>query len=195
MLCQVMRKRANIMRGRNIVIVVISLLLLLTIYTFFDNRDMTTDINKYEKYLGSNGKYKENYGTYNDIFPDQIPPNAEVQDFRYIYYNPWDACYLGYLVYTCDSDTLEKECERLSKIASSEDKYVYGATDFPYELCAVYAHDYYGYIYAMVDREHSKLIYVELQFANGFTDIEYKKYIDEKYLPIGFEMSRDLFLN
>lgn len=169
-----------------ITISLVGLLIAFVVYVVLDTREKVTDIDKYEKYLGIEGKYKENYGTYNDIFPDQIPRSAEIEDFCYFYYDPWDPCYLGYLVYTCDSETFEREYERLLSISSSENKYIYGATAFPYELCAVYADEYYGYIYAMADRENLRLIYVELQFANHYTDIDYKKYIDEKYLPIGF---------
>lgn len=169
-----------------IFLLIIALIAVFIAYCIADSREKVTDIKKYEKYLGENGKYKENYGTYNDIFPDKIPDNAEIEDFYYYYYNPWDACYLGYLVYTCPDTEYETEYQRLKAISSSEDIYIYGATEFPYELCAVYADPYYGYIYALADRENNRLIYVELQFANGFTDIDYKKYIDAKYLPIGF---------
>ena len=164
-----------------------SMLIFFVLYIILDTREKVTDITKYEKYLGADGKYKENYGTYNDIFPDKIPEGVQVEDFCYYYYDPWDACYLGYLVYTCDKENFEEEYERLHSISSSENKYIYGATEFPYELCAVYAHDYFGYIYALADKENGRLIYVELQFANGFTDIDYKEYIDERYLPVGFD--------
>lgn len=155
-------------------------------YCYLDSREMITNVNSYEKVLGVDGKYKENHETYNDIFPDAIPEGANVEEFRYFYYNPWDACYLGYLVYTCDEATYAAEHERLLAIKSSEEKYIYGATEFPYELCAVYAGDY-GYIYALADEENKRLVYVELQFCNGFTDIDYEKYIDAKYLPVGFD--------
>lgn len=166
---------------------IVALVVLFIVYVYCDTREKITDINKYEEYLGNNGKYKENYGTYNDIFPDEISENAQVEDFCYYYYNPWDACYLGYLVYTCDAKSFEKEYARLRDIPSSENKYIYGTTAFPYELCAVYADEYYGYIYALADRASNKFIYVELQFANGFTDIKYKEYIAAEYLPIGFQ--------
>lgn len=170
----------------SVILLVIALIAVFIAYLIADSREKVTDITKYEKYLGVEGKYKENYGTYNDIFPDKIPENAEVEDFCYYYYNPWDACYLGYLVYTCPVNEYEAEYQRLKAISSSEDIYIYGATEFPYELCAVYADSYYGYIYALADKENCRMIYVELQFANGFTDIDYTKYIDAKYLPTGF---------
>ena len=93
----------------------------------------------------------------------------------------------GFIYKGYEPQEFEQEYKRLTELPSSENPYVYGATEFPYELCAVYADDYFGYIYAMADRSENRLIYVELQFANGFTDIAYKKYMDEKYLPIGFD--------
>lgn len=122
-----------------LIIVVIAMLILSTIFLRNkDSKNLTTDIKKYEEYIGENGKYKEVNQVYNDIFPDTIPDTARIEDFCYYYYNPWDPCYLGYLVYTCDEKEYQMEYERLKKIQSSEDKYVYGAKEFPYKLCAVY---------------------------------------------------------
>lgn len=174
-------------KALGLLVVLITLVVTWGVYRYNGNREMITDINEYEKYLGAEGKYKENYGTYNDIFPNAIPDSAQVEDFRYYYYNPWAPCYMGYLVYTCDNDAYCVEKERLLNIESSEEKYVYGAEEFPYELCAVYADDYYGYIYALADEENNRLIYVELQFADNFTDINYDKYIAGGHLPVGFD--------
>ena len=60
-----------------------------------------------------------------------------------------------------------------------EDYFIYGATEFPYPLLAVYANDYNGYIYAMGDEAQRKIIYVELTFCYYFTDIDYEKVIPE----------------
>lgn len=179
-----MNKIIKIVLG--ILMIVIVVIVILLLWNIMDNTEKVTDIAQYEKYLGSNGKYKEHYNTYNDIFPDVIPENAEVKDFIYYYYNPWDACYMGYLVYSCDVDTYTTEYERLKELSSSEKIYIYGATEFPYELCAVYADDYYGYIYALADETKHQFIYVELQFCNGFSDIDYEEYIPQGYLPKGF---------
>lgn len=179
-----MNKKTKITLG--IIIVVIVAIVILLLWDIVESTKKVTDIGQYEKYLGPEGKYKEHFNTYNDIFPDAIPENAEVKDFIYYYYNPWDACYMGYLVYSCDADTYTAEYERLKALASSEDIYIYGATEFPYELCAVYADDYYGYIYALADEANHQFIYVELQFCNGFTDIDYENYIPKEHLPQGF---------
>lgn len=155
-----------------------------------ENNIKITDVSKYEEILGKEGKFKKNFSYKNVIFPDEIPESAEVEKFYYRYYNPWDPCYLGYLVYSCDEEEYQKEYERLKQIESSKEPYIYGATSFPYELCAVHTDSYYGYVYALADEENQRFIYVELQFCNGFTDIDYEKIIDEKYLPEGFDATQ-----
>lgn len=155
----------------------------------YENYDRTEDIRKYGQYLGKDGKYKNNYGLYNDIFPDAIDENScKVEDFCYYYFNPWDACYLGYLVYTCDETYFEVEYSRLKQLDSSQEPYPYGIQSFPYELCAFYTNQNFGFIYALADKEQKRFIYVEQQFCNGFTDIDYEKIIDAKYLPEGMDI-------
>ncbi len=143
------------------------------------------DIGQYETLLGKDGKYKHNYIGYNDIFPNKLPDSAEVEEFYYEYYNPWDANYLGYLVYQCEDEDYTEEYSRLKKLDRSENYNDYGEIVFPYELCAVYA-DHYGIIYGLADKENNRFIYMELEFCNYFTDIDYEEIVDEKYLPEGF---------
>lgn len=109
-----------------------------------------------------------------------------MEDFYYEYYNPWDPCYLSYLVYSCDEKDYKAETERLKQLLPSKDYLIYGATDFPYPLLAVNASDL-GYIYALADEARQEIIYVELTFYNHYTDIDYEKVIPEKYLPRGFD--------
>lgn len=185
--------KADIKLGLKIVGLVIGVFFLLILgfigFWMYDSRDRTEDIGKYQEYIGKGGKYKENFELYNDIFPDSIDKNVcEVEDFCYYYYNPWDPCYLGYLVYTCDEEFFEKEYQRLKELDSAEEPYPYGIKNFPYELCAVYTNRDYGFVYALADREQKKFAYVELQFCNGFTDIKYEKIIDAQYLPEGMDI-------
>jgi hypothetical protein len=143
-------------------------------------RDKTTNIRNYTKYFGNEGSHS------NDIFPKSIPDSAKVEDFCYYYYNPFDPNFVSYLAYICSDKDFTKETERLSKLNSSEDYLIYGATGFNYPVSAVYA-DESGYIYALADKENNRLIYVEINFCNYLTDIDYEKIIDEKYLPINFD--------
>lgn len=147
---------------------------------------VVTDVKEYEACLGPEGKYKSNYLGRNAIFPDYLPASADTEAFYYAYYHPFDANYLGYLVYVCNDLDFQCECERLRGLKQSAEPFVYGATGFPYELCAALSDPYYGTIYALADAEHNRLIYVELTFCNCFTDIDYESVIDAKYLPYGF---------
>lgn len=140
----------------------------------------TTNSSDYSKYLGQNGTHK------NEFFPGSIPSSAKVEHFCYYYYNPFDRNYVSYLVYSCNDEDYKKEIDRLSKINSSKDYLIYGATGFNYPVCAVNADSYNGYIYALADEANKRLIYVEIYFCNYFSDINYEEIIDKKYLPVGF---------
>lgn len=150
-----------------------------------------TDTRRYSEILGENGTYKSNLIGVNNIFPNEIPESALIEDFRYEYYNPFDPNYCGVLVYICNKEDYKTEYARLKSLKSSENYNTYGITGFPYELCAVMTDDYSGIIYALTDKESRKFIYVDIEFCNYFTDIDYKKVIDEKYLPYGFDAEED----
>ncbi|MCY6483957.1 hypothetical protein OW763_06290 [Clostridium aestuarii] len=148
--------------------------------------DKTTDISNYSKYFGNQG------GHSNDIFPKSIPDSAEIEDFCYYYYNPFDPNFVSYLVYNCNDEDFIEETERLSKLNSSRDYLIYGATGFNYPVSAVYADSYSGYIYALADKENNRLIYVEITLCNHFSDIDYEKIIDKEHLPINFDAKFDV---
>lgn len=177
--------------GIIILLLVIGIIITMVVGIIPHGKTYDGDIDRYEALLGVDGEYKSNYLGYNDIFPDEIPDSAMVEEFYYKYYNKWDACYLGYLVYTCDEADYTEEYNRLAAIDSDEEYQVYGITGFPYELCAIYADDYYGVIYAMADEENQRFIYVSLEFCNYFTDIRYKQIISQEYLPYGFDAYPD----
>lgn len=99
--------------------------------------------------------------------------------------------YTGRKNYTFSEEDYETEYARLKSLKSSENYNTYGITGFPYELCAAMTDDYSGIIYALTDKESRKFIYVDIEFCNFFTDIDYKKVIDEKYLPYGFDAEED----
>lgn len=144
------------------------------------DKDKTTNISDYSKYLGQDGKHS------NYIFPYSIPNSAKIENFCYYYYNPFDPNYVSYLVYSCNDEDYMKEIERLSKLPSSKNYLIFGATGFNYPVCAVSANSHDGYIYALTDKQNNKLIYVEIKFCNYFSDINYEDIVDKKYLPIDF---------
>ena len=126
-----------------------------------------------------------------DIFPKYITDNMNVLDYKMVYYNPWDAQYLSYMVVDYKKEDYEKEVDRLKEYNSTSYIGYYGVTGFSkYKLLAMEADSYYGFIYAITDG-NSKIIYVELIFCNYFYDLEYKKYINTDYLPDGFDATID----
>lgn len=156
--------------------------------------EVNTDIDKYQDYLGENAleEYKHKWGMDESIFPNKITDDMDVKDYKMVYYNPWDAQYLSYLVVDYDEMGLSQEVERLKEYASTEYLGYYGVTGFAreYELLAMYADSYQGFVYALSDREDT-VIYVELIFCNYFFDLEYEEYIEDSYLPIGFDATSD----
>ncbi len=166
-------------------IIAIIITLFMALFMSWTEKYKTTNISDYSKYLGQDGEHN------NSIFPYNIPSSAKIQDFCYYYYNPFDPNYVSYLVYSCDDVDYAKETERLSKLESSKDYLIYSATGFKYPVCAVYADSYNGYIYALADKENNRLIYVEINFCNYFSDIDYEEIIDKQYLPIDFNAKPD----
>lgn len=146
----------------------------------FTEKDKTMDISDYSEYLGNEGKHR------NEIFPQSIPSSANIEDFCYYYYNPWDPNYVVYLIYSCNAEDYKKETERLENLNSSVDYLIYDATGFDYPVCSVLANRDSGYVYALADKENRRLIYVEITFCNYFSDINYEDIIDKEYLPKNF---------
>ncbi len=152
--------------------------------------DKVTDIAHYSEYLGSKGKHSEEYLIKNDIFPDSIPESARVESFSYYYSELWDPNCVAYLVYTCNEAEYAAEVKRLSGLNSNRDYLIYGAKGFNYPVCAIYTAKSYGYVYALADEKNNRLIYVEITYCNFFSDIDYEKIIDKKYLPIDFDAKK-----
>lgn len=146
------------------------------------------NVEEYSQIIGSNAKeeYRNKWDMNEEIFPRNLS-KLNARDFKFVYYNPWDAQYLTYLVVDYD----EQEEKRLDKLGIDDYIGNYGVTGFldRYRLLAMEVDDTYGFIYAITDGE--KIIYVELIFANYFYDIDYKKYINEDYLPVGFDATMD----
>ena len=56
----------------------------------------------------------------------------------------------------------------------------------------MYADDYSGFVYAIhTPGRENTITYVELIFCNYFYDLDYKEYIPEEYLPLGFDATMD----
>lgn len=155
---------------------------------------MDTDVSHYNQYMGETAKedYRTKWGMDESIFPEKMEEWMDVKDYAMVYYNPWDAQYLSYLVVEYEKDDYQKEVERLGSCPQKEYMGYYGAKGFDerYDLLAMYSDPYYGFVYALTDGE-DEIVYVELIFCNYIMDLNYYEYIEKKYLPIGFDASED----
>jgi len=164
-------------------------MLFLFLGSFFAKVEVNTDINKYNDFIGPNATemYQSKWGMNEEIFPEKITNKMNVSDFKMVYYNPWDAQYLSYLVVNYNEEDYLEEVNRLENISSTDYKGYYGVTGFSkYHLLAMQADSYNGFVYAITDGKE-KIIYVELIFCNYFYDLNYSEYINNDYLPDGFD--------
>lgn len=152
--------------------------------------EVDTNVANYSQYFGENAteNYGDPWGMDLTIFPSEIQDDMSVQDFIMVYYNPFDAQYLSYLVVSYEDDAYEQELKRLESYRSIEKWDYFGATGFAeqYNLVAMHARYNKGFVYALADGEGT-IIYVELLPCRYFYDLDYEKYIPNEYLPIGFD--------
>ena len=153
-----------------------------------------TDVSHYLWYMGDDAqeKYVNKWGMNESIFPNEISNEMNITDYKMVYYDPWDAQYLSYLVVEYEDSFYESEIKRLKEYDSTEYLGYFGAEGFSgeYTLLAMEAHPDFGMIYAL-SGENNQIIYVELIFCNYFYDIDYKNMICEQYLPIGFDATTE----
>ncbi len=165
---------------------------LLVLFLWNGRVEKHTDIKDYEKYRsGPNAEedYNNRWDMDEDIWPVKITDDMNVADYKLVYYNPWDAQYLGYLVVDYDSEAYEKELTRLESKEHDDYFGIYGVTgEKDYQILAIDADEYNGFIYAMTDGK-GRIIYAEQVFCNYFMDLKYEKYIPEEYLLDGFDAS------
>ena len=195
------------MKKKYIVIIICSIIFIIFVrlffvfglfYLLFSNSSIkvNTDISKYNDYIGNTAyeEYKDKWGMNEEIFPKRITENLDVLDYKMVYYNPWDAEYLSYLVVDYEEKDYIREIERLRGYESTTYLGYYGARGFDkYALIAMEADSYNGFVYAITDGI-SKIIYVELIFCNYQYDFDYREYIDKDYLPVGFNaMGNNLY--
>ncbi len=156
-----------------------------------------TDIENYNDYMSfSNHAYEKGVETDwtkwemdETIWPEKINDSMEVEDFKMVYYNPWDEQFLGYMVVDYDADAYEKEVQRLKDYDSTEYIGYYSVTEErTYDLLAVNSDPYYGFVYALTDGK-GRIIYAEQIFCNYFMDLKYEKYMPKEYFLDGFDAS------
>ena len=153
--------------------------------------DNIAEYTRYRKGEAADKDFRSKWGMDESIWPEQITDDMKVVDYILVYYNPWDAQYLGYLEVDYDSASYAAEVERLKEYESTDYIGYYGVTGFEnYELLAIYADAYYGFVYALTDGRDT-IIYVEAIFCNYFMDLDYSEYVPTEYLPEGFDATKD----
>ena len=161
--------------------------------------EVSTDPGEYNKYFHHTEPNEYQMGNYElyDVFPQILDAEiAEVKEFHFTYYNPWDAQYIVYM--TLDyKDNYEEEIERLQSIGV-DGKYVnyYSVTGEPegYDLVAMKADDYSGFVYAMIPEDgtgNTEITYVGITFCNYFLDVDVHEYMKDEYLLTGFDATDD----
>ena len=149
-----------------------------------------TDVSHYLWYMGDGAKkeYVRKWGMDESIFPKDISGDMNILDYKMVYYDPWDAQYLSYLVVEYAEEGYKLEEERLKQYESTEYRGYFCTEGFSdeYTLLAIRANPDYGLIYAITGGNY-QIAYVEMIFCNYFYDIDYKTMIPEEYLPVGFD--------
>ena len=131
------------------------------------------------------------WGMDESIWPCTINDVSDVTDFKMVYYNPWDAQYLGYLVIDYSAEEYVAEAARLKEYPSTDYVGYYSVIEeHTYELLAINADKYQGFVYALTDGGN-RIIYAEEIFCNYYMDLDYKEYIPEEYLLDGFDATKD----
>ena len=147
------------------------------------------DIANYREYMTfdeSVAKWTK-WGMDESIWPEKITEDMNVADFRMVYYNPWDAQYLGYLVIDYPTKEYDAEVKRLKGYPSTDYIGYYSVKkEKTYELLAINADKYQGFVYALTDGK-GRIIYAEEIFCNYMMDLDYEKYIPKEYLLDGFD--------
>lgn len=154
--------------------------------------EVYNDISHYREYMSfAPESMWHKWGMDETIWPQEIIDNMAVSDFKMVYYDPWDAQYLGYLVIDYSEDDYIEEAERLRAYKSTDYIGYYGVVEEKtYDLLAVNADPYNGFVYALTDGK-SKIIYAEEIFCNYYMDLDYWDYISEEYLLDGFDARID----
>lgn len=152
------------------------------------------NIEEYIRYRKGEAAYRDfrsKWGMDESIWPERITDDMKVVDYIMVYYNPWDAQYLGYLEVDYDTASYAAEVQRLKEYESTDYIGYYGVSGFEnYELLAIYADSTYGFVYALTDSKDT-IIYVEAIFCNYFMDLDYTEYVPAEYLPEGFDATVD----
>jgi len=155
------------------------------------------DIAEYQKYVQQEDSGLKMFSEADiNVFPNAISNGMNAKEFQYAYYNPWDPQYVVYMTVQYEDEEYSKEIERLKKIGVDDSyKSFYSVTDEPadYDLVAICADSYHGFVYAMIpeQRTENEITYVAIQFCNYFLDLDIHDYLPDRYLLSGFDATND----
>jgi hypothetical protein len=163
--------------------------------SFTPKPEVYDEVEHYTKYMSFSYNNQDTlwnkWGMDESIWPLTIEDVSDVVDYKMVYYNPWDAQYLGYLVMDYSADDYAAEVSRLKEYPSTDYIGYYSVIEeHTYELLAVYADEYNGFVYALTDGRN-RIIYAEEIFCNYYMDLDYEEYIPEEYLLDGFDATKD----
>ncbi len=169
---------------------------LLTFGGLMSEPSVDTDPMHYADYMGAEAKeeYRSKWGMDERIFPSAPIAGLHVQEYKMVYYDPWDAQYLSYLTVHYSPEDYAAETARLSALGVSDYIGYYGVTGFAGagDPLAMAADAYQGFVYAIgTPGQENTITYVELIFCNYYYDLDYQSYIPAEYLPEGFDAALD----
>ncbi len=158
------------------------------------------DISNYETYFNTTIQDEENSQFHYlseemfEIFPKSITADMHPEEFKLIYYNPWDPQFVTYLTVDYEPDYYEEELGRLQQLGIEEYTDYYTVTGEPqgYDIIAMNSDDYHGFVYAMVPEgkeNNSEITYVGIWFCNYVLDLDIHDHLPDKYLLQGFDAS------
>ena len=158
---------------------------------------VVSDAGQYNKYIHNGKTAASEYGMGEDPIFEVLPETIDVKpdEFQLFYYNPWDPQYIIYM--TLDyGDQYDQEISRLEGIGIDEYEGIYTVTGEPggYDIVAMNADPYDGFVYAMVPENadgNTKITYVAIVFCNYMLDVDVRDYLPEKYLLPGFDAGED----
>lgn len=160
----------------------------------FEQPEVHEDVSEYSRFFGPEAteRYLSEEALDPAIFPATLTPEMDVREFKMIYYNPWDPQWLGWLTVTYSEADYAREAERLAAFPRGNYEGIYSVTGFAEEPLAVNVDDYQGFLYAIpTPGEENSVTYVLMEFCNYFYDLDYRDYIPEAYLPLGFDATED----
>ena len=177
------------------VLATIGLIGLMLFGSFTAKPEVYDEIEKYPEYMSFSYDNADTiwnkWGMDESIWPRTINEASDVVDYKMVCYDPWDAQYLGYLVIDYSDEDFAAEAARLKEYPSTDYVGYYSVIEeHTYELLAVNADEYNGFVYALTDG-NNRIIYAEEIFCNYYMDLDYMEYIPQEYLLDGFDATKD----